>query len=104
MSYTNLSFTTHHATGSTATTAAKEDAQINPVGKPMVSGKGSTSYSPRDDQSTLSDTAASLMRALNSSEVRSVRIGALQLAIASGTYRVSAVAIADRVINSMVAG
>lgn len=103
MSYTSVSITAQQAIGSTVSTAAKEKIQINPVGESVDSGKWSTSNGTQYDQSTLSYAAALVTQALSGSADRAHRIGAIQQAIGSGVYRVSAANIADKLISSMVA-
>jgi negative regulator of flagellin synthesis FlgM len=54
------------------------------------------------DQTRLSGFGGALAQALNTSDVRMDKVTALQQAIASGTYNVSANDVADKIISSLL--
>ncbi len=64
------------------------------------------SVSNQPDQATLSSTSSLISQAVGSSgpesDVRTEKIAALQQAIASGTYNVSASDVADKIIGSLL--
>ena len=73
-----------------------------------VSGQGSkgqaVSAPATGDATRLSTTSGIVAQATAGSDVRFEKVAALQSAIASGTYKVSAGDVADKLINSLLDG
>ena len=65
-----------------------------PVAGPILAGTG--------DATQLSAAGAVLAKATAGSDVRTEKVAALQAAIASGTYHVSASDVADKLIGSLL--
>ena len=102
MSYTNI-------TGGLQQTGSTTD--LSGVGKTGTAGKvpvGSAQAPTASglglggDQTSLSSTASVLATALSGSDVRLDKVAALQQAISSGTYNVSASDVADKMIQSLL--
>lgn len=56
------------------------------------------------DQATLSHAGSEVSQSASLDGVRAERVAAVRQALAAGTYRVPASAVADKVIDSMLAG
>lgn len=56
------------------------------------------------DRATLSQAASEAAQASPGEDVRSEKVAAIQAAIASGTYSVSPMAVASRMVDAMLAG
>jgi negative regulator of flagellin synthesis FlgM len=54
------------------------------------------------DQTNLSSTGGLVAQALEGSDTRSARVASLQQAISAGSYNVSSLDIADKIIQSLV--
>jgi flagellar biosynthesis anti-sigma factor FlgM len=54
------------------------------------------------DQATISSASGVLSTALNSSDVRTAKVAALQASINAGTYNVPASSVADKMLSSIL--
>ncbi len=54
------------------------------------------------DQASVSSTGGLVAQALNTSDVRSDKVAALQSAIASGSYQVSSADVASKIVDSLL--
>jgi negative regulator of flagellin synthesis FlgM len=54
------------------------------------------------DQASVSSTGGLVAQALNTSDVRSDKVAALQTAIASGSYQVSSADVASKIVDSLL--
>jgi flagellar biosynthesis anti-sigma factor FlgM len=63
---------------------------------------GATTGSPASDQATISSASGLLATALNSSDVRTAKVAALQASINAGTYNVPASDVADKMLSSIL--
>jgi negative regulator of flagellin synthesis FlgM len=91
--------------GSTATTSASQTGKTNGASQAGVTdggGKAASTSFRGIDQSAISLTAQTLSGASNDSDVRMEKVQQLQAAIANGAYNVSASAVADKLIQSML--
>jgi negative regulator of flagellin synthesis FlgM len=81
-------------------------ARIQPTNTTAVSTGGDSSNTAvvASDHTSLSSTASLISQGLSSSDsdVRTDKIAALQQSIAAGTYNVSASAVADKLIASLL--
>ena len=80
-------------TGSAASTVAANLAKPAPAGAAKVS-------SP--DQANVSSTGGLVSQALNTSDVRTDKVAALQAAIANGSYNVSSSDVANKIVDSLL--
>lgn len=82
-----------------ATTATTESTNASDQRTASVTGTSSANHA---DQTSLSSVGGMIAHALEGSDVRSDKVGALQQAIASGTYHVSSADVADKIIHSLL--
>jgi len=86
-----------------ALSAAVPATQAQSVQKQSHENNGpAPSSAPQSDEATLSTTGGMIAQALQGSDVRTSKIEALQKAIASGSYNVSASDVADKMIQSLL--
>lgn len=64
--------------------------------------EGPTANMEQSDQANLSSTSGLVSQALAGSDTRSVKVTSLQQAIAAGSYSVSSVDVADKIIQSLL--
>lgn len=64
--------------------------------------KTATTHESRSDEARLSSTGGLIVQALESSDIRTAKVEALQKAISNGTYNVSTSEIADKMIQSLL--
>ena len=67
------------------------------------SGRAAAPDALAGDQATLSQAGAQVSQAANDG-VRMEKVAAVQQALASGTYKIPAEAVADKVIDAMLSG
>lgn len=88
--------------------ALKTSVPATPVAQQSVQAQSNESKGlaplavPQSDETTLSKTGGMIAQALQRSDVRTAKIEALQKAIASGSYNVSASEVADKMIQSLL--
>jgi len=87
--------------GSTAPAgaAARAAAVTSATTGSQVSGQSSD---PTSDQATISSASGLLSTALNSSDVRTAKVAALQASINAGTYNVPASSVAEKMLSSIL--
>jgi flagellar biosynthesis anti-sigma factor FlgM len=86
------------------------ETAINPItpseAKPSIqtnASNGTINDQPiATDQTSLSSTGGLVAQALEISDTRSAKVASLQQAIGAGSYNVSSMDIADKIIQSMV--
>jgi flagellar biosynthesis anti-sigma factor FlgM len=64
--------------------------------------KTATPREPQSDEARLSSTGGLISQALESSDVRTAKVEALQKAISDGSYNVSSSDVADKMIQSLL--
>lgn len=84
------------ATSDTKSTQQTQATQ-NATGSPISSATTAT----KPDQANLSSAAGLIAQALDTSDVRTEKVAALQQAINSGTYNVSSSDVAGKMIDSL---
>jgi negative regulator of flagellin synthesis FlgM len=98
MSYTNGIGGLQQALSSIASTNTKTgDASANEREEPAYIS------SQHIDQASPSSLGGIVIQALEGSDTRSTRVAALQQTIASGSYNISSSAVAERMIDSLLA-
>jgi negative regulator of flagellin synthesis FlgM len=85
-----------------ATTATTRTQQVPATGSEAKEGGGSVSNVAQADHADLSTAGGLISKALEGSDVRTAKVGALQQAIASGSYHVSSSDVADKMMKSLL--
>lgn len=75
-----------------------------PAAAPARNGASPGSTAAGADRATLSQAASEAAQTSAGEDVRSEKVAAIQAAIASGTYSVSPMAVASRMVDAMLAG
>ena len=99
MSYTNGIGNLQQVLSSTASTSTKPVAD---VATGETNDGVSTQVSAQADQANLSSAGGIMAQALEGSDARSVKVAALQQAIASGSYNVPSSDVAEKLIDSLL--
>jgi len=101
MSYSNGIVSLQHTINSSAPQEATPTVQAT-VSKSVAKEGQSIANVGHDDQTNLSSTGGLVAQALESSDVRSAKVTALQQAIEAGSYSVSPSDVADKIIQSLL--
>ena len=78
---------------------------VNPATSSAPQGKGSASIASGSfdrDQATFSNAASEVSQSASGEGVRADKVAAVQAALAAGTYRVPATAVASRMVDAML--
>jgi negative regulator of flagellin synthesis FlgM len=82
--------------------AAKPAQQVPATGIESKGNDAPVSKGVPADHADLSTTGGLIGKALETSDTRSAKVGALQQAIASGSYRVSSSDVADKLMEALL--
>jgi flagellar biosynthesis anti-sigma factor FlgM len=88
-------------TGSMTGTTAAAGAAVRASGDPSAT-TGSQASDQANDQATISSASGLLSTALNSSDVRTAKVAALQASINAGTYNIPASSVAEKMLSSIL--
>ena len=88
-------------TGSTTAAGAPARASGNPSATTGSQGSDPT-IDRGSDQATISSASGVLSTALNSSDVRTAKVAALQASINAGTYNIPASSVAEKMLSSIL--
>jgi flagellar biosynthesis anti-sigma factor FlgM len=88
-------------TGSMTRTTAAAGAAVRASGDPSAT-TGSRASDQANDQATISSASGLLSTALNSSDVRTAKVAALQASINAGTYNIPASSVAEKMLSSIL--
>ena len=89
--------TTHNQTVQSIPENSRQSASLRVAAAASASNQAA-------DIARLSTTGGSVAQAVTGSDVRADKVAALQQAIASGTYNVSAADVADKLISNLLGG
>jgi flagellar biosynthesis anti-sigma factor FlgM len=100
MNSMNVTGLTHQEIGSTTAVRAKDSGRVDEASKSM-NNAAAPAQTPQGDQASLSYTSGLLAQALSHVDSQAGRLAAIQQAIVSGTYSVSATNVADKLMQTM---
>ena len=102
MSYTNGIGNLQQVLSSVAAATTQPTTQATETVNAQKQHKAATSPAEQADHTNLSSAGGMMAHALEGSDVRMEKVGALQKAIASGTYSVSSSDVAGKMIDSLL--
>lgn len=102
MSYTNGIGNLQQVLSSVTPATTQPTSQATESANAATQHKTRTSPAEQADHTNLSSAGGMMAHALEGSDVRMEKVGALQKAIASGTYNVSSSDVASKLIDSLL--
>ncbi|MEO6806577.1 MAG: flagellar biosynthesis anti-sigma factor FlgM [Edaphobacter sp.] len=102
MSYSNGINNLQQTISPITTTESKPVVPANASGTAANASREPVSGARPTDEANLSSAGSFVSHALEGSDIRSEKVGALQQAIATGSYNVSSSDVADKIIQSLL--